>query len=567
MMKNIFKWSVVIVSFLIIGQSIACKQDDPDPKPEPAVIADFSYAFNTPDLRIVTFTSKAENYKALAWDFGDTSAISNEINPVHIYNLAGTYTVRQTATSPAGATDVHSDEVTITIPPPNELGKAKVWLTKGDKSKLLSSEPDLLITETGSGYPLVNVDTAAQHQSMDGFGAALTGSSAYLIDEILDAGERAELLTSLFDPVEGIGISYLRLTIGASDFSLSDFSYDDMPAGQTDFDLQHFSLDKDREDVIPVLKEIIQIAPEINLMGSPWSPPAWMKTSGSMIGGQLKTNCYSVYADYFVKYIQEMALEGINIASITPQNEPLYYTASYPCMQMQPIEQLTFIKSHLGPKFLTQGINTKIIIYDHNWDDTNYAISILNDPGANGFIAGSAFHAYAGDVSAMTTVHNAHPDKELHFTEISGGAWATNFGDNLMWFMRNIFIGTAANWSRTAMMWNLALDQNYGPQNNGCGDCRGVVTIGNPGGQIGKNEEFYSIGHFSKFVRPGAKRISSTQPQGLSNVDLVAFQNPDGSKALVVCNYGNDSKTFGVKQGIKWFSYTIDAKSVATIVW
>jgi glucosylceramidase len=133
--------------------------------------------------------------------------------------------------------------------------------------------------------------------------------------------------------------------------------------------------------------------------------------------------------------------------------------------------------------------------------------------------------------------------------------------------MRNIFIGTAANWSRTAMMWNLALDQNYGPQNNGCGDCRGVVTIGNPGGQIGKNEEFYSIGHFSKFVRPGAKRISSTQPQGLSNVDLVAFQNPDGSKALVVCNYGNDSKTFGVKQGIKWFSYTIDAKSVATIVW
>ncbi len=457
--------------------------------------------------------------------------------------------------------------MTITVLPMDTIGKAAVWLTKGDKSKLLSSEPEIPITKTGSGYPLINIDTAIQYQTMDGFGAALTGSSAYLIDEVLDANDRAYLLTNLFDPDEGIGISYLRLTIGASDFSLSDFTYDDMPAGQTDFDLQNFSLGNDQEDVIPVLKEIIQISPDINLMGSPWSPPAWMKTNGSLKGGQLKTNSYSVYADYFVKYIQEMANEGINIASITPQNEPLHYTANYPCMQMQPNEQLNFIKNHLGSKFQAQGISTKIIIYDHNWDNTNYAISILNDPVANTFIAGSAFHAYAGEVSAMTTVHNAHPDKELHFTEISGGDWATSFSDNLMWYNRNIFIGTAVNWSKSAMMWNLALDQNYGPQNNGCSNCRGVVTIGNPGGSITYNEEFYAIGHFSKFVRPGASRIFSSIPQGLSNIELVAFQNLDGSKVLVVCNYGNDQKTFGVKQGIKHFSYTIDAKSVVTIVW
>jgi len=387
------------------------------------------------------------------------------------------------------------------------------------------------------------------------------------MDEIMDTGQRAELLTDLFDPEEGIGISYLRLTIGASDFSLSDYTYDDMPAGQTDFELENFSLDNDRADLIPVLKEIVQISPEINLMGSPWSPPAWMKTNGNLKGGQLKTNSYSVYADYFAKYIQEMATEGITISAITPQNEPLYYWADYPCMQMQPIEQLNFIKNHLGPKFQAQGINTKIIIYDHNWDNANYPISILNDPEAKSFIAGSAFHAYGGEVSAMTTVHSAHPDKDLYFTEISGGAWATNFSDNLMWNTRNIFIGTALNWSKNALLWNLALDQNWGPQNNGCSDCRGVVTINNPGGQVTKNEEYFAIAHFSKFVRPGAVRIAFSLPQGLSDLEAAAFQNADGSKALVVCNNGNTDSTFGVKQGISYFSYTIPGKSVATIVW
>lgn len=560
------KWFVLTGALLILGPVTSCKEDDPEPQPEPKVTADFSYAFNAPDPRIVTFTSKAEHYKTLAWDFGDTTEISNEINPVHVYNYPGEYLVTLTATAPSGDTAKHQETVPIEITN-SELGKAALWLTKGDKSKLLSREDDLIITETGSGFPVIQIDTANQYQVMDGFGAALTGSSAWLMDEVLGDNERLELLTSLFDAEEGIGISYLRLTIGASDFSLSDYTYDDIPAGETDFELQHFTLEKDQEDVIPVLQEITQIAPGIKLMGSPWSPPAWMKTNGNLKGGQLKTNCYSVYADYFVRYIDEMAAEGITIASITPQNEPLHYTANYPCMQMQPNEQLNFIKNNLGPAFQAAGINTEIIIYDHNWDNTNYAISILNDPVASNFIAGSAFHAYAGDVSAMSTVHNAHPDKDLHFTEISGGAWATNFSDNLMWYLRNIFIGTAANWSKTALMWNLALDQNHGPQNNGCSDCRGVVTISNPGGTVTKNEEYYAIGHFSKFVKPGAKRIASSVPQGLDNMELVAFQNPDGSKALIVCNNDNTANAFGVRQGINYFSYTIDAKSVATIVW
>lgn len=453
-------------------------------------------------------------------------------------------------------------------PGPDTLGLVKVYMTKGDKSKLLNREGDLPILETGSvNWPVITIDTTARFQSMEGFGAALTGSSAYLLDEKMNASQRTEILRDLFDTADGIGISYLRLTIGASDFSLSDFSYDDVPAGQTDFNLEHFTLEKDLEDVIPVLKEILQISPSIKLMGSPWSPPAWMKTSGSMKGGKLRTDCYSVYADYFVRYIQGMAQEGIHIASVTPQNEPLYFTAGYPCMEMQPAEQAAFIKGYLGPKFESAGITTQIIIYDHNYDNANYAITVLNDPDAKKYITGSAFHAYGGDVSGMSTVHYAHQDKGLYFTEISGGGWATDFSDNLMWFTKNIFIGTAINWSKNALLWNLVLDQSYGPTNNGCSNCRGVVTLNTANQTITKNEEYYAIAHFSKFVRPGAERISAPLPVELNGVSGIALQNPDGSKAMILCNDGSGFQTFTVNDNQKYFSYTVPPQSVATLIW
>lgn len=462
-----------------------------------------------------------------------------------------------------------SESPVVPDPPPSDVtGMAKVWLTKGDKSKLLNREADLSIHAQGSStWPVIIVDTLTVFQTIEGFGAALTGSSAYLLNRKLSAGARQTLLRKLFDTVNGAGISYLRLTIGASDFSLSDFTYNDLPSGQTDFALQNFTLGSDTQDVVPMLKEIKGISPSIKLMGSPWSPPAWMKTNGSLKGGNLKTICYDVYADYFVRYVNEMKSRGINITAITPQNEPLYSTANYPCMEMQPDEQLAFIKNHLGPKFQSAGIDARIIIYDHNWDNTNYAISILNDPDAKKYIAGTAFHAYAGDVSAMGTVHNAHPDKDLYFTEISGGAWATDFGPNLMWNMKNIFIGTTQNWSKCALLWNLALDQAYGPTNNGCTNCRGVVTINQANGQVTFNEEYYSIGHFSKFVRPGSSRISLTVPTSLFNIGAVAFKNPDGSKAMIVCNYGSSLTTFSVKQGEKNFSYSVPAQSVVSVVW
>jgi len=453
-------------------------------------------------------------------------------------------------------------------PPVQEtaLGKAKVWLTRGDQSSLLAQQSDISIASL-KDTPSISIDTTVQLQEIEGFGAALTGSSAYLINKKMTTSQRNSVLKTLFNATDGIGISYLRMTIGASDFSLSDYTYDDMPSGQTDYPLDFFSIDKDKEDVVPVLKQILGVQQEVRIMGTPWSPPAWMKTNGSLKGGKLKTDAYASYAQYFVKYIQAFKNEGITIDAITPQNEPLYSTASYPCMDMPATDQLNFIKNDLGPALQTAGLNTKIIVYDHNWDNTDYATSILGDAGAAQYVTGSAFHAYAGNVSAMSIVHSASPTKGLYFTEISGGGWATDFSDNLQWQMANIFIGTTKNWSKNALLWNLALDENSGPTNNGCADCRGVVTINSSSGAVTKNVEYYAIGHFSKFVRPGAHRVSSTAFAAGTQLDNVAFLNADGSKVLVVSNAGTSQQTFVVQQGQRQFTYAIPAKSVASIVW
>ncbi|HEY9487453.1 MAG TPA: glycoside hydrolase family 30 beta sandwich domain-containing protein [Chryseosolibacter sp.] len=452
---------------------------------------------------------------------------------------------------------------------PEEIGKAQVWITTGDQSRLLSKQPDIAITEvvTDNSGPVITIDPTEKLQEIEGFGAALTGSSAYLINKKMSAGQRLSLIENLFDPVKGIGITYLRMTIGASDFSLSDYTYNDMPAGKTDFALDNFTIQNDKEDVIPVFKQILAVSPDIKIMGSPWSPPAWMKTNGSLRGGALKREAYDVYARYFVEYIKAYQAEGIRIDAITPQNEPLHFTANYPCMEMQATDQLDFIKNNLGPAFASRGLDTKIIAYDHNWDNTQYAISILNDPDAKQYVAGSAFHAYAGHVSAMGVVHNAHPDRGLYFTEISGGEWATNFGDNLQWNMANIFIGATKNWSKNALLWNLALDENHGPRNNGCQDCRGVVTINSADGAVTRNVEYYSIGHFSKFIRRGAFRISSTPFESSTQLDHVAFINADGGKVLVVSNAASDARSFTVKWDEGQFTYHISGRSVATITW
>lgn len=456
-------------------------------------------------------------------------------------------------------------------PPPssntngNEVGTAQIWVTSGDKSRLISAQEDLsIIDNTTTNYPAITVDAGQQYQEIEGFGAALTGSSAYVINQ-LGGSQRSALLQNLFDDQNGIGINYVRLTIGSSDFSLNDFTYDDMPSGQTDVNLDNFSIAPDMTNVVPVLQNMLAVNADIKVMGSPWSAPAWMKTNQSLYGGKLQTQYYEVYANYLRKYIDAYGANGIAIDAITPQNEPLH-ESGYPTMRMEATEQANFIKNALGPVFANHGIATKIIAYDHNFDRADYPMTVLADADANQYVAGSAFHAYAGDASAMSQVHNAYPDKGLYFTEISGGSWSPDFTANLNWYVRNILIASVNNWSKNVLFWNLALNENHGPTNNGCEDCRGVVTVSGSG-EVTFNEEYYAIGHFSKFVKPGAHRINSTSFDSSTGLYNVAFVNPDGTKVLVVLNESPSAKTFSALVGENRFDCTIPQESVATITW
>jgi glucosylceramidase len=468
-------------------------------------------------------------------------------------------------------TGCNEDPDGMVAPPPSDedatiVGEARVWTTLGNRSQLLGERVVDVLEGEETENPSISIDFSDKMQEIEGFGAALTGSSAYLINRKMDAFQQRDLLEHLFDPDKGIGISYIRLTMGASDFSLSDYTYNDLSAGATDRDLSQFSIRGDKEDVIPVLKAILAVAPDISIMASPWSAPAWMKTSQSLNGGSLKPEWYDTYALYFVKYIKAMAAEGISIDAITIQNEPLHESGSYPTMRMAAMAQAEFIKNHLGPLFKQEDIETRIIIYDHNWDQPGYPVSILDDAAVRSYVYGTAFHGYGGNVSAMSQVHAAYPEKGLYFTEISGGGWATDFSDNLMWNVSNIFIETVTNWSKNTLLWNLALDQDDGPQNGGCTDCRGVVTI-LPDGGFESNVEYYATAHMSKFVRPGARRVSSCTFDNSTGLKNVAFINDNGAKVVVVINNGTDKQDFTLIDGSNRIEASLQAMAVATIVW
>ena len=452
-------------------------------------------------------------------------------------------------------------EEDISDPEDQDEGKVVFWLTAPGQDIYFIKQTSIDPTETDNGLDSIVVNPDITFQEMDGFGFALTGGSAYHIHN-MSTSERSALLTELFDHNDqNIGASYLRVSIGASDLDFEVFSYDDLPPGETDLDMQRFSLDKDREHVIPVLKEILAINPDIKIMGSPWSPPVWMKTNGNSIGGSLKVEYYDAYAKYFVKYIQEMQGEGITIDAITVQNEPLH-PGNNPSMLMPADEQAAFIKNSLGPAFLDAGIQTKIIIYDHNADNIIYPLSILNDPDVAQYVDGTAFHLYGGEISALSVVHNAYPDKNLYFTEQWVGA-PGNIASNLKWHTRELIIGATRNWCKTVIEWNLAADQNYEPHTDGgCTLCLGAVTI--VGNSVTRNPAYYIIAHAAKFVRPGSHRIDSSFPEDLPNV---AFETPGGKNVIIVLNNGAIDKSFTIKIGDHFVNSTLPAGAVGTYVW
>ncbi|WP_435525100.1 glycoside hydrolase family 30 protein [Chryseobacterium indoltheticum] len=347
----------------------------------------------------------------------------------------------------------------------NRDEKVQIWITKGDESVKLQQQNVLTFVNTTNNFQNIEIDDAQKFQYIDGFGYTLTGGSVEVINR-LSPSKRKALLQELFgNDKNSISVSYLRLSIGASDLDDEVFSYDDLPEGQTDPSLSKFSLARDK-NLISMLKEILAINPKIKIIAAPWSPPVWMKDNGKSIGGSLKTEYYDVYAKYFVKYIQGMQKEGITIDAITPQNEPLH-PGNNPSLLMVSDQQRDFIKQSLGPIFKSNNIKTKIVVYDHNCNKPEYAINILNDAEANQYIDGSAFHLYEGDISALSTVYDAHPNKNLYFTEQWTGAKGT-FNEDLNWqYLKNVIIGSMRNWSKIALEWNLANDPEYKPHTPG----------------------------------------------------------------------------------------------------
>lgn len=434
------------------------------------------------------------------------------------------------------------------------------YLTNPDRSSLLALTTNGIISMSDNNYFTITISEETSYQEMDGFGFALTGGSAMHINN-MEASQRDNLLNELFGP-NGIRISYLRVSIGASDLDAEPFSYDDLPVGQTeDVNLEYFSIAKDQENLIPILKEILEINPHVKILGSPWSAPSWMKTSNNTVGGSLKPQYYSAYANYFVKYIQTYEAEGITIDAITVQNEP-HHDGNNPSMYMEATDMAAFVKNNLGPAFASNNIQTKIIVWDHNADDINYPISIFNDSVANQYIDGSAFHLYAGSIYSLSEVHDAYPDKNLYFTE----QWVSSngdFGGDLAWHTRELMIGATRNWCRNVLEWNLTSNPELEPHTSGgCTQCLGGLTI--DGNSVTRNVGYYIIGHTSKFVPTGSHRIESNFSYNFPNV---AYKTPTGKIVVVVLNGSGSTNSVNINVASEPITVSLPAGSVATFVW
>lgn len=411
--------------------------------------------------------------------------------------------------------------------------------------------------------PTITVDTTRKYQTMDGFGASLTDSSAWLLYSKLTPEKRDETMRALFDSNSGIGVSFLRQPMGASDLARNDYSYDDLPPGQSDPELKHFSIDHDKDYILPSIRDAIKLNPQIKVMATPWSPPGWMKTSDALIGGAVKPSAYPALANYFVKFIRAYEAEGVPIYGITMQNEPLYVPNNYTGMSFPADAQRDFLRDHLGPALEKANLHPKVMVYDHNWDRPDYAITVLNDPAAAQYAAGTAWHCYAGEVHAQSDVHNKFPNKDTWETECSGGTWQKG---NLLAVTAQLIIRSTRNWAKSVVLWNMALDQNNGPNTGGCDECRGLVTVDTsktPAG-VTRTVDYYAIGQASKFVHPGAVRIDTNSFEKLEDV---AFQNRDGSIALLVLNNADGALPFVVKSHGSAFTYTLPAGSVVTFTW
>jgi glucosylceramidase len=466
---------------------------------------------------------------------------------------------------------------------------AHVWITTANGADKLSDLGTVNFSTAPSTAPAVVVDPTLTYQTMQGFGGAITDSSATVL-YTLPAAQRAQVMASLFSPTSGDGLDYLRQPVGGSDMvATAPYTYDDLPAGQTDYSMQHFSVAHDQPEILPLLREAKVLNPRLRVIASPWSPPAWMKTSDSLIGGRLiaTPQMDQAYALYLLKFIEAYRANGIDVNAITVQNEPQdRTTVNYPGTDMPSAQEAAVIED-LGPMIKAAHLQTEIFAYDHNWqehpndiastppdevgDINDYPQQVLATPAAK-WISGVAFHCYYGDPSAMTTFHDEYPKLQIFEDECSGSQSADpadTFSDTLKWHARNLEIGSTRNWSSTVINWNLALNPAGGPHVGGCSTCTGIVTVG-PGDTVTPDAEYYALGQLSRFVQPGAVRIASTSfgTTGWNGEVMdVAFRNPDGSTVLVAHNENDSAQAFAVQEGNQRFTYTLPGDSLATFVW
>ena len=448
------------------------------------------------------------------------------------------------------------------------------WVTDLATSQRLDAAPRIRWRgRAGAPGATIVVDPSRRYQTMVGFGASMTDSSAYVLSRELSPRVRRQTMRDLFSPTEGIGLSMLRQPMGASDFAVGQaYSYDDQPAGQTDPDLSDFSIGHDRAYILPRLREALRLNPRMALMATPWSAPGWMKDSDSMITGSLLPAYHQAYADYFAHFIKAYQDAGIPTHYVSMQNEPLYEPGDYPGMRVFPDQAGTFIAGHLAPTLQRAGLDdTKILGYDHNWDITDYPEAMYSNSQVAQHVAGTAWHCYAGEVVAQSVSHNNYPHAQAFQTECSGGDWQRLIGDPFELTMASV-IGVPRNWGQSVVLWNLALDADHGPFIGGCTNCRGVVTV-NSDGTVTKELDYWALGHASKFVQPGAVRIASSQHpttnqrgggRGLTNV---AFRNPDGSSVLIAHNATARPLTFNIQVGHRHVPATLAAGAAATYRW
>ena len=461
-------------------------------------------------------------------------------------------------------------------------GDVRVITTTSNRSQDLKESWIDFSTRDNMSPSTIKLVPSEEFQTMDGFGVAVTGSTCYNLLK-MKPEDRKEFLETTFSPEKGFGFSYVRISIGCSDFSLSEYTCCDKEG------IENFALtSEETQYVIPILKEILAVNPNLKIMGTPWTAPRWMKVNNltdlqphnGWTSGQLNPKYYADYGEYFAKWIKAMADNGIKIYSVTPQNEPLNRGNSA-SMYMGWEEERDFVKNGLGPALKKAGLDTKIYAFDHNYnydynpttganaEQRGYPTKIYEDADAKQYLAGAAYHNYGGDKDELKVVHNAAPGMDLVFTETSIGEWndGRNLATRLIDDMEQVALGTVNRWCKGVIVWNLMLDEDLGPNRpGGCQTCYGAVDINRDYTTLTRNSHYYIIAHMSSVVKPDAVRIGTT---GFSTNGLTysAFKNPDNSYAVVMSNAKSEEVKVTLDDGTHHFPVTVPARSAVSLSW